>query len=63
MTAPQHRQCGYATSLLSQLLAWARHVGASDAALQVQGDNIAACALYAHLGFAEAYRYWYRMRP
>ena len=63
VTAPQHRQRGYATSLLSQLLAWAQQMGTSDAALQVQGDNVAARTLYVRLGFREAYRYWYRVRP
>jgi ribosomal protein S18 acetylase RimI-like enzyme len=62
VTAPQHRQRGYATSLLAQLFAWAREAGATDAALQVQGDNAAARALYARLGFHEMYSYWYRVR-
>ncbi|MDQ2998654.1 MAG: GNAT family N-acetyltransferase [Chloroflexota bacterium] len=62
VTAPQHRQHGYGTSMLAQLFAWAQHAGASDAALQVQGDNIAARSLYARLGFHELYSYWYRVR-
>ena len=63
VTSPQHRQRGYATSLLSQLFAWAQQMGATDAALQVQGDNVAARALYARLGFREMYSYWYRVSP
>jgi ribosomal protein S18 acetylase RimI-like enzyme len=63
VTASQHRQRGYATSLLCQTLAWAQQIGATDASLQVQGDNTAARALYARLGFREVYRYWYRVRP
>jgi ribosomal protein S18 acetylase RimI-like enzyme len=63
VTSPQHRQRGYGTSLLCQLFAWAQQMGATDAALQVQGDNTAGRALYARLGFQEAYRYWYRVRP
>jgi N-acetylglutamate synthase len=63
MTAPQHRQQGFATSLLSQILAWAQQAGASDVALQVQGDNAAARSLYARLGFHEVYSYWYHVRP
>jgi N-acetylglutamate synthase len=63
VTAPQQRQRGYATSLLCQIVAWAQQMGATDAALQVQGDNTAARALYARLGFREVYGYWYRVSP
>jgi N-acetylglutamate synthase len=63
VTSAQHRQQGYATSLLCQIFAWAQQIGASDVALQVQGDNTAARALYAGLGFQEGYSYWYRVRP
>jgi ribosomal protein S18 acetylase RimI-like enzyme len=63
VTAAQQRQRGYGTSLLAQLFGWAQRAGASDAALQVQGDNVAARSLYARLGFHEVYAYWYRVRP
>jgi ribosomal protein S18 acetylase RimI-like enzyme len=63
VTSQQHRQQGYATALLCQILAWAQQKGTSDAALQVQGDNVAARALYARLGFREVYSYWYRVQP
>lgn len=63
ITSPQHRQRGYGTSLLCQLFAWAQPAGATDASLQVQGDNVAARALYARLGFREVYSYWYRVSP
>jgi N-acetylglutamate synthase len=62
VTAPQQRQWGYGTSLLYQIFVWAQQMGATDAALQVQSDNSAGCALYARLGFQEVYRYWYRVR-
>jgi N-acetylglutamate synthase len=61
VTSPQHRQRGYASALLSQIFAWAQQLGATDTALQVQGDNAAARALYARLGFREVYSYWYRV--
>jgi GNAT superfamily N-acetyltransferase len=63
VTAPQHRRQGYGRALLVQIFAWAKRVGASDAALQVQDDNVAARTLYARLGFHEVYPYWYRVRP
>jgi ribosomal protein S18 acetylase RimI-like enzyme len=63
VTSPRHRQQGYATSLLSQVFAWAQRAGATDASLQVQGDNVAARTLYARLGFREMYTYWYRVSP
>lgn len=62
VTAPQRRKRGYGTSLLCQIFTWAQRLGASDAALQVQGDNVAARALYARLGLREIYPYWYRVR-
>ena len=61
VTAAEYRQQGYGTALLGQLFAWAQRAGATDAALQVQADNAPARALYARLGFREAYRYWYRV--
>ncbi len=63
VTSPQHRQRGYGTALLCRMFAWAQQIGATDVSLQVQGDNVAARALYARLGFQEMYRYWYRVRP
>jgi N-acetylglutamate synthase len=62
VTDPQRRQQGYGSSLLCQIFAWAQRAGAGDAALQVQGDNAAARALYTRLGFREVYSYWYRVR-
>jgi N-acetylglutamate synthase len=63
VTAREHRQRGYGRSLLCQLFAWAQRHGAADASLQVQGDNVAARALYRRLGFQEVYPYWYRVQP
>ncbi len=63
VTAPQHRQNGYGTSLLCQIFAWAQQADANDVALQVQADNAAARSLYARLGFQEKYTYWYRVSP
>lgn len=63
VTSPQYRQRGYAAALLAQIFAWAQQMGATDASLQVQSDNVAARALYARLGFREMYTYWYRVGP
>ncbi len=62
VTSPHYRKQGYGTALLSQLFSWAQQLGVTDASLQVQGDNAAARALYARLGFHEVYTYWYRVR-
>ncbi|HEU5102440.1 MAG TPA: GNAT family N-acetyltransferase [Roseiflexaceae bacterium] len=63
VTDPRQRRQGYAASLLGQIFAWARRAGATDASLQVQGDNAAARALYMRLGFQQVYTYWYRVSP
>jgi N-acetylglutamate synthase len=63
VTDPQYRQQGYAVALLSQIFAWAGRAGATNAALQVQGDNTAARTGHARLGFQQVYSYWYRVSP
>lgn len=62
-TAPDLRRQGHASSLVTELAAWGRSVGARRAFLQVVADNEPAAALYRSLGFAEQYRYWYRRPP
>jgi ribosomal protein S18 acetylase RimI-like enzyme len=61
-TAPQWRRKGIGTQLVRTLLSWGKDHGASRAYLQVMKDNEAALALYASLGFTEAYAYWYRVK-
>jgi ribosomal protein S18 acetylase RimI-like enzyme len=51
---------GLGTAVLHALEAWGAANGAARAALQVETDNAAAIAMYASLGYAERYRYWYR---
>jgi len=59
---PAHRRKGHARRLMLDLLAWGQAQGAHTAYLQVMCNNAAALGLYAGLGFAEQYRYWYRVK-
>lgn len=60
VTDPQWRNQGLGQALILNILAWARSEGARAAYLQVALENGPALRLYAKLGFAEAYQYWYR---
>ena len=60
-TVPAQRHRGLATAVVEDLLAWGAGQGAERAYLQVMEANSPARALYARLGFQEAYRYWYRV--
>lgn len=62
-TSPDHRRKGLSERLCRALMAWGQDRGASAALLQVVSTNQAAQALYARLGFAHAYTYWYRRAP
>lgn len=59
-TRPALRGRGLARAALGALGAWAAGHGATSAYLQVFSTNERALRLYAQLGFAERYRYWYR---
>lgn len=61
IVAPRHRGHGHGRALVTTLLEWGRLAGANHAYLQVREANEAARRLYASLGFAEAYRYHYRV--
>jgi GNAT superfamily N-acetyltransferase len=61
VTAPEHRNRGYAMTLLNSMLGWARESGAHHAYIQVVECNSSARRLYGKLGFQEVYRYWYRI--
>jgi ribosomal protein S18 acetylase RimI-like enzyme len=63
ITDEGQRRRGYARQLMEGLLAWGQQQGAHTAYLQVMLNNPPALALYTGLGFREAYRYWYRVKP
>lgn len=62
-TAESARRQGLASALCIQLLVQAREQGARVGYLQVSADNTPAIATYRKLGFAEGYRYHYRVKP
>jgi ribosomal protein S18 acetylase RimI-like enzyme len=59
---PSERRRGHARGLVGSLMAHGRATGASFALLNTRAGNTAALALYRALGFAEGYRYHYRVR-
>jgi len=61
VTAPEHRNRGHGTALLSSILNWAQENGARHAYLGVVELNSPARRLYDKLGFRKVYRYWYRV--
>jgi ribosomal protein S18 acetylase RimI-like enzyme len=63
ITHDEARQQGYGRRIVQGLLRQGWEIGARNAYLQVQGDNVAARRLYAQFGFVERYTYWYRGRP
>ncbi|WP_311220951.1 MULTISPECIES: GNAT family N-acetyltransferase [unclassified Acidovorax] len=58
---PAHRNQGHGATLMRALMGWGIAIGARWAYLQVREENPAARALYAGLGFADLYRYHYRV--
>ena len=62
-TAKKQRGKGYASQLISAMLDWGKHNGATQAYIQVETDNQAGINLYNKLGFAEVYQYFYRIKP
>ena len=62
VTSAGHRNRGYGTRLIAQLLAWGQANGADHAYLQVMKDNAPALRLYSKFGFKEIYQYWYRVK-
>jgi GNAT superfamily N-acetyltransferase len=57
---PDFHRRGIATTLVDALSQWATTHGATNAYLQVETDNSAALAFYAHRGFHIAHSYHYR---
>jgi len=61
--SPDHRRRGLGLVVMAGLLDWAAERGATTAYLQVRGDNPAALALYAGLGFRTHHTYRYLTTP
>jgi N-acetylglutamate synthase len=61
--SPEHRRQGLGSVVMATLLGWAAERGATTAYLQVRGDNPAALALYASLGFRTHHTYRYLAPP
>ena len=59
LVMPEQRRQGLALVVMAALVEWAAERGASTAYLQVRGDNPAALALYAGLGFVTHHTYRY----
>ena len=62
VTDPAMRGRGHGRQLVQDLLAWGRGQGARRAYLLVMADNTPALRLHAGAGFAEVYKYWYRVK-
>lgn len=62
LTDPAHRRQGLGTRISANMLRWGKVNGAKTAYLQVMNVNKSALRLYENLGFAEAYKYWYRVK-
>lgn len=61
VTDPAHRRRGHGARLVNGMMSSAVRQGARTAYLQVVERNLPAIQLYRSLGFAEAYRYSYRV--
>lgn len=61
--SPDHRRQGLALVVMEELLTWSAERGARTAYLQTRGDNRAALALYALLGFVTHHEYRYLAAP
>lgn len=61
VTVPEARRQGAARKLVQALMSWGKSRDAEKAWLSVIADNEKAKPLYADVGFAEAYRYHYRV--
>lgn len=62
VTDQNYRNRGYAEQMILNLLKWGKQNGAKHSYLAVVADNEPALRLYSKIGYAEIYRYWYRVK-
>jgi len=62
VTDPEFRQRGYGAQIVTSILQWGSQNNALSGYLQVMLNNGPALRLYSKIGFAEQYRYWYRVK-
>jgi GNAT superfamily N-acetyltransferase len=62
VTHPEHRRKGIASSIIAEMVKWAKSQGITTIYLQVQGDNSGAIALYKSVYLSECYRYRYLVK-
>jgi len=62
VTDPDYRNQGYAEQMILHLLQWGKQHGARHSYLAVIANNAPARQLYEKIGYAEIYKYWYRVK-
>ncbi|MFF2093373.1 GNAT family N-acetyltransferase [Paenibacillus sp. NPDC058174] len=62
ITDAQFRNRGFGEQMILHLLKWGKEKGAVYSHLQVIANNEPALRLYSKIGYAEMYRYWYRVK-
>ena len=61
VTDSKYRNRGFGEQMILNLLKWAKENGARYSYLAVVLNNEPALRLYSKIGYAEVYRYWYRV--
>ncbi|WP_232277447.1 GNAT family N-acetyltransferase [Paenibacillus sp. 481] len=62
VTDTSYRNQGFGEQMILNLLKWGKENGARYSYLAVVANNEPALRLYSKLGYAEVYKYWYRVK-